>query len=160
MAALRSRCDIIFSFCVSFFFFLLFSSPNLSGRRVDVYHSYLIATIVMTFRVSGSLKVIHILQGLSSAIFVFWHVSWSSASAELLVLDVVTVVVLVSVVHSVEMSTAPSSRNHSQLSSVTYLLLQLHRRRRPLAVSPNQLALQKATYGRCLRFVSMLKTMF
>jgi len=32
------------------------------------------------------------------------------------------------------MSTAPSSRNQSQLSSVTYLLLQLHRRRRPLAV--------------------------
>ena len=41
--------DIIFSFCGSFF--LLFSSPNLSGRRVHVYHTYLIAAIVMTFRV-------------------------------------------------------------------------------------------------------------
>ena len=26
-------------FSSSFFFFLLFSSPNLSGRRLDVYHT-------------------------------------------------------------------------------------------------------------------------
>ena len=42
--------------------------------------------------------------------------------------------VLVSVVYSVEMSTAPSSRNQSQLLSVTYLLLQLHLRQCSLAV--------------------------
>jgi len=40
MAALRSRCGhYIFAlwFLLSSFFFL--SSPNLSGRRVDVYHT-------------------------------------------------------------------------------------------------------------------------
>jgi len=40
MAALRSRCgQYIFALC--FFFYLLsffYSSPNLSGRRLDVYH--------------------------------------------------------------------------------------------------------------------------
>jgi len=38
MAALRSRCGhYIFVLFLSFFF-LIFSSPNLSGRRLDVYH--------------------------------------------------------------------------------------------------------------------------
>jgi len=34
-------CHYIFAlrFLLSFFFFLLFSSPNLSGRRLDVYHA-------------------------------------------------------------------------------------------------------------------------
>ena len=41
MAALRSRCG----HCIFFLWFLLlssffFSSPNLSGRRVDVYHTW------------------------------------------------------------------------------------------------------------------------
>jgi len=36
MAALRSRCCIIFLSC---FFFLVLSSPNLSGRRLHVYHT-------------------------------------------------------------------------------------------------------------------------
>jgi len=27
------------SFCLCSFFFFLFSSPNLSGRRLDVYHT-------------------------------------------------------------------------------------------------------------------------
>jgi len=34
--------DVIFSSCGFFylsFFFFLFSSPNLSGRRLDVYHT-------------------------------------------------------------------------------------------------------------------------
>jgi len=35
MAALRSRCGHL----SCFFFLLLFSSPNLSGRRLDVYHT-------------------------------------------------------------------------------------------------------------------------
>jgi len=59
MADMRSRCGhyfcpvsfhgrpinyivgqtIIFSSCGFFFFFFLFSSPNLSGRRLDVYHT-------------------------------------------------------------------------------------------------------------------------
>jgi len=39
MAALRSGCgDSIFSAVVTIFF-LLFSSPTLSGRRLDVYHT-------------------------------------------------------------------------------------------------------------------------
>jgi len=39
MAALRSICGH-YIFCpVSFFFFLLFPSPNVSGRRLDVYHT-------------------------------------------------------------------------------------------------------------------------
>jgi len=42
MAALRSRCRhyiFVLWFFLSFsVFFLIFSSPNLSGRRVDVYH--------------------------------------------------------------------------------------------------------------------------
>jgi len=40
MASLRSRRgpDIIFLPC-GFFLFLLFSLPNLSGRRLDVYHT-------------------------------------------------------------------------------------------------------------------------
>jgi len=37
MAALRTDADIIFLPCG--FFYLLFSSPNLSGRRLDVYHT-------------------------------------------------------------------------------------------------------------------------
>jgi len=40
MAALRSRCGhyilVLFLLLLSFF---LFSSPNLSGRRLDVYHT-------------------------------------------------------------------------------------------------------------------------
>jgi len=41
MAALRSRCGhcIYFAAVGTFFFFLGFSSPNLSGRRLDVYHT-------------------------------------------------------------------------------------------------------------------------
>jgi len=40
MAALRSRCGhYIFALWFLSFFFLLFSSPNLSGRRLDVYHT-------------------------------------------------------------------------------------------------------------------------
>jgi len=40
MAALRSRCGhYIFVLFLSFFLCLLFSSPNLSGRRVDVCHT-------------------------------------------------------------------------------------------------------------------------
>ena len=42
MAALRSSCGhYIFLLCFlsSLFFFLFFSSPNLSGRRLDVYHT-------------------------------------------------------------------------------------------------------------------------
>jgi len=31
--------DIIFSSCGFFFFFLLFSSPNLNRPRLDVYHT-------------------------------------------------------------------------------------------------------------------------
>jgi len=31
--------DIIFSFC-GYFFLSSFSSPNLSGRRLDVYHTF------------------------------------------------------------------------------------------------------------------------
>jgi len=39
MAALRiADVDIMFSSC-SFFFFFRFSSPNLSRRRLDVYHT-------------------------------------------------------------------------------------------------------------------------
>jgi len=37
MAALRSRCGHYIFAVVSFSFF--FSSPNLSGRRLDVYHT-------------------------------------------------------------------------------------------------------------------------
>jgi len=42
MAALRSTCGhyiFILWFILLSFFLLLFSSPNLSGRRVDVYHT-------------------------------------------------------------------------------------------------------------------------
>ena len=40
MAALRSGCGhYIFVFFLSSFFFYICSSPNLSGRRVDVYHT-------------------------------------------------------------------------------------------------------------------------
>jgi len=43
MADLRSRCEhyIFALWCLSFIFlsFYLFSSPNLSGRRLDVYHT-------------------------------------------------------------------------------------------------------------------------
>jgi len=41
MAALRSRCGhYIFVLFLSFFFFFLgFSSPNLSSRRLDLYHT-------------------------------------------------------------------------------------------------------------------------
>ena len=42
MAALCNRGAIIFlpcSFFLSIFYLLLFSSPNLSGRRLDVYHT-------------------------------------------------------------------------------------------------------------------------
>ena len=42
MAALRSRCGhyiFILWFLLLFYFFLLFSLPNLSGRSVDVYHT-------------------------------------------------------------------------------------------------------------------------
>jgi len=35
---LEADANIIF-LSSSFFFYLLFSSPNLSGRRVDVYHT-------------------------------------------------------------------------------------------------------------------------
>jgi len=43
--------------------FFLFSSPNLSGRRVRVYHTYLIAAIVMTFRVlEGHTHIARILK--------------------------------------------------------------------------------------------------
>jgi len=41
MAALRSRCGhYIFVLFLLSSFFLLFSSPNLSGRRLDVYHTW------------------------------------------------------------------------------------------------------------------------
>ena len=49
MAALRSRCG--YYIFVLWFLLSSFSSPNLSGRRVHVYHTYLIAAIVMTLRV-------------------------------------------------------------------------------------------------------------
>jgi len=42
MAALWNKAvDYIFAlwFLLSFFFFFFYSSPNLSGRRVDVYHT-------------------------------------------------------------------------------------------------------------------------
>jgi len=40
MAALRSRCEHYILPCGFFFlFFFFFSSPNLSGRRVDIYHT-------------------------------------------------------------------------------------------------------------------------
>jgi len=41
MAALRSRCGhyIIVLWFLSSFFFLFYSLPNLSGRRLDVYHT-------------------------------------------------------------------------------------------------------------------------
>jgi len=41
MAALRSTCGRTLYFCpvVSSCFFLLFSSPNLSRQRLDVYHA-------------------------------------------------------------------------------------------------------------------------
>ena len=42
MVALCNRADHIYFHPVSFFFFFLllfFSSPNLSGRRLDVYHT-------------------------------------------------------------------------------------------------------------------------
>jgi len=42
MAALRSRSDIIFLSCGFFYLLLLsffLSSPNLNGRRLDVYHT-------------------------------------------------------------------------------------------------------------------------
>jgi len=41
MAALRSRCGqyIFVLWFLSFFFFFFYSSPNLSGRRLDVYHT-------------------------------------------------------------------------------------------------------------------------
>jgi len=41
-AIMAALCNIIFlpyGFYLSFFFFLLFSSRNLSGRRSDVYHT-------------------------------------------------------------------------------------------------------------------------
>jgi len=38
MAALRSRCGH-YIFALWFLYFYLFSSPNLSGRRLDVYHT-------------------------------------------------------------------------------------------------------------------------
>jgi len=34
-----AHADFIFLPCGFFFFFLLFSSPNLSGHKVDVYHT-------------------------------------------------------------------------------------------------------------------------
>ena len=45
MVALCNRADhyIFILFLSSFFFFLFFSSPNLSGRRLDVYHTRLAA---------------------------------------------------------------------------------------------------------------------
>jgi len=40
MVALCNRADhIYFHPVISFFFFFFFSSPNLSGRRLDVYHT-------------------------------------------------------------------------------------------------------------------------
>jgi len=40
MVALCNRADhYIFILFLSFFFLLFFSSPNLSGRRLDVYHT-------------------------------------------------------------------------------------------------------------------------
>jgi len=39
MAAVRSKCTLYFCPVVSSIFYLLFSSPNLSGRRVDVNHT-------------------------------------------------------------------------------------------------------------------------
>ena len=48
MAALRSRCG---HYVFVLWFLLLFSSPNLSGSRVHFYHTYLIAAVVITFRV-------------------------------------------------------------------------------------------------------------
>jgi len=38
MAALRSRCGH-YIFVLFLFIFLLFFSPNLTGRRLDVYHT-------------------------------------------------------------------------------------------------------------------------
>jgi len=42
MAALWNRAGryIFAMWFISFFFFLFFSSPNLSGHRLDVYHTY------------------------------------------------------------------------------------------------------------------------
>jgi len=53
ISALRSRCGHYnyFRSVVPSSSFFLFSSPNLSGHRVHVYHTYLIVAIVMTFRV-------------------------------------------------------------------------------------------------------------
>jgi len=39
MVAVRSKCTLYFCPVVSSIYYLLFSSPNLSGRRVDVYHT-------------------------------------------------------------------------------------------------------------------------
>ena len=41
MAALRSRCGhyIFAMWFLSIFYLLFYSSPNLSGRRLDVYHT-------------------------------------------------------------------------------------------------------------------------
>jgi len=39
MAALRSRCGYYIFVLFLLFSFLVFSSPNLSGRRLDVYHT-------------------------------------------------------------------------------------------------------------------------
>jgi len=40
MAAERSRCGhYIFALCFYLSFFFFFSSPNLSGRRLNVYHT-------------------------------------------------------------------------------------------------------------------------
>jgi len=47
MAALRSRCGryifVLWFLLVSFYFFLSFSSPNLSRRRSDVYLPYFLS---------------------------------------------------------------------------------------------------------------------
>ena len=113
--------------------FFLFSSPNLSGHRVHVYHTYLIATIVMTFRVLEGHPHIARTFMINCDFSYFWHVLWFLCICRASCTQCCSVV-LVSVVHKVAMSTAPSNCNQSQLSSVTYLLRQLHRRQCPLTV--------------------------
>ena len=124
MAALRSRCG--------HYIFVPFFICGRRRRRVHVYHTYLIAAIEMTFRVlEGHL---HIARIFKCDFRIFGTSHGSSASAELLVLNVVLWCWFQWFTQWICRQTAPSSRNQSQWSSVTYLLLQLHRRQCPLAV--------------------------
>ena len=113
--------------------FSFFSSPNLSGRRVHVYHTYLIAAIVMTFRVlEGHPHIARIFKcnfRILACLMVSLHLQ-----SFLYSMLCCGVGFSGSLSGDVDSETAPSSRNQSPLSSVTYLLLQLHRRQCPLAV--------------------------